>query len=117
MIKKLVWLLVICILLLVAGGFLYWKLSRSVPPRPNAATNWPATVPASPSLSPTAPAGPTSGPPAAAESPSKKGIPSTESDFVLRPGETLEYDANLTKLNSTVANLKDCCCGETKRRG
>ncbi len=106
MIKKLVWLLVICILLLVAGGFLYWKLSRSVPPRPNAATNWPATVPASPSLPPTAPAGPTSGPPAAAESPSKKGIPSTESDFVLRPGETLEYDANLTKLNSTVANLK-----------
>jgi hypothetical protein len=36
---------------------------------------------------------------------SKEGA-AAEPIFALRPGETLEYDANVTKLNSTVANLK-----------
>jgi hypothetical protein len=29
-----------------------------------------------------------------------------EAEFVLRPGETLDYDANITQLNATVARLK-----------
>jgi hypothetical protein len=106
MIKKLVWLLVISILLLVAGGLVYWKLNRSVPGNTNAVTNWPATATEEPSNSPKASAGHASGPAAAGEPAIKRDIPPGEPAFALRQGETLEYDANITKLNSTVANLK-----------
>jgi Protein of unknown function (DUF3108) len=36
----------------------------------------------------------------------KAHVPSVESGAMLRPGETLEFAANVTKLDSTVANLK-----------
>jgi hypothetical protein len=67
------------------------------------ASNWPS--PATPSVPPTSPV--PSVP--SAEAPSKKeSAPSVPAQptFVLKPGETLDYDANVTKLNSTVARLK-----------
>lgn len=105
MIKKLIWLLLVAILLLAAGGFLYWKFSRTVPHASNAVSNWPSLNPANPTT-PTTPSGHAAEPPPASESSGKKEPPATEPSFVLRPGETLDYDANFTKLNSTVANLK-----------
>lgn len=38
--------------------------------------------------------------------PVKKEAPTTEPGFVLRQGEILDYDANITKLNSIVAHLE-----------
>jgi hypothetical protein len=104
MIKKRIWLLIAVVLL--AGGFLYWKLSRPVPHYAPVSSNWPANLPAA---SPAAPAPPVSRAPAVtpgAESPPNRTNPPPEPGFVLRPGETLEYKADIPKLNSTVANLK-----------
>jgi Protein of unknown function (DUF3108) len=103
MIKKLIWLLLICIVLL-AGGFLYWKLSRPVPHHAPVASNWPTNLPAVPPAVPNPPVSRTPGP--GAESPPTRTIPPPEPAFMLRPGETLEYKADIPKLNSTVANLK-----------
>lgn len=105
MVKKLVWLLLICLVLLLAGGFVYWKLSRSLAHSPNVASHWPTTVPANPMVAP-APGSHTRELPPTGESATKKELPGSEPGFVLRQGETLDYDANFTKLNSTVANLK-----------
>jgi hypothetical protein len=105
MTKKLIWLLVIMILLLGAAGFVYWKLSHSTHHAPNATTNWPS-IPVTPSAPPSAPAAHAPAVPTPGEPPAKKEVPSPEPGFALRPGETLDYDANFTKLNSTVAKLK-----------
>jgi hypothetical protein len=94
--KKLVWLLMICILLLGALWLLYRKFATPIPRETHVATNWPAPV--SPPPSPNTPL--------PGEALNKKEAPPSEPGFALRSGETLEYDANVTKLNSTVANLK-----------
>jgi Protein of unknown function (DUF3108) len=68
-------------------------------------SNWPTIPPPAPSSepkTPTAPVAPVSPSPA---SPAKKEA-APEAGFVLRQGETLEYNANIPKLNSTVADLK-----------
>jgi Protein of unknown function (DUF3108) len=102
--KRLLWLLAIVVVLLGGAWFAYWKLARVVPPKPPVASNWPS--PPRPTVSPANPL-----PPALpAEAPGKKEpapppVPA-EPTFVLKPGETLDYDANVTKLNSTVARLK-----------
>lgn len=104
MIKKLAWLLVIGLLLLLAGGLLYWKLARrsapvsSLPARPGPAEKSPRTL----GVGPASGAGDSS----AAGSAVKKEPASPGTGFAPRSGETLEYDANITQLNSTVANLK-----------
>ena len=102
MIKKLVWLAVIFLLLLLLGGLIYWKTTKrpapvsSVPPRPAPAEKNPRTAHPSPAN----PSGDLS-----AAGPAVKKESAAEV-FAPRPGETLEYDATVTKLNSTVANLK-----------
>jgi Protein of unknown function (DUF3108) len=106
MIKRRVWLLIVFALLIVLGGLLYSKLSRTVAPPPPVATHWPSTLPSTP---PPSPALPSAHPPVRstpAESVANEENSTAEPGFVLRPGETLEYDANLPKLNSRVANLK-----------
>lgn len=103
--KKLVSLLLICILLLAAGWLLYRKLARPIPRDANVATNWPAAVPEEQPNPLRVPGNHTVAPPPGAPA-NKKGVAVLEPGFVLRPGETLEYNANVTKLNSTVANLK-----------
>ena len=101
MIKKLLWLLLISVLLLVAGVLLYSKLHRSIPHTTPVASNWPTNLPATPGL----PAASLTAPPPSAPPPNKEPA-AAEPVFALRPGETLEYDANIPKLNSTVAKLK-----------
>jgi hypothetical protein len=103
MIKKLVWPSVIFLLLLLLGGLIYWKTKRpapvsSLPPRPAPAEKNPRT-------SGPSPANPSGGLSAAGPAVKKESAPPAEV-FAPRPGETLEYDATVTKLNSTVANLK-----------
>jgi uncharacterized protein DUF3108 len=103
-IKRALAALLVCVLLAILGVFLYWRHTRTVPPDLNRATNWPVIPPSSPSPHATAP------PPASRSTPGgelavKKEAPA-EPGFVLRPGETLQYEANLPKLNSAVANLK-----------
>jgi Protein of unknown function (DUF3108) len=99
MAKKLLAVFLVAIVLLFAGWFAYRKLARvTKPPSAAVATNWP-TAPSSPSTPPTSPSKP------APAEPKKEAAPA-EPGFVLRPGETLDYDANVTKLDSTVARLK-----------
>jgi hypothetical protein len=105
MIKKLLWLLVIFIVLLVAGALIYWRLNRSVPHTSPVASNWPANLTPVPPSSPNPSASHSPGTPGLPEPGSKETSP-VEPGFVLRQGETLEYDANVPKLNSTVAKLK-----------
>ncbi|MGB9431152.1 MAG: DUF3108 domain-containing protein [Candidatus Acidiferrum sp.] len=103
MIKKPVWLLLICLLLLTAGGFFYWKLSRPLPRNAPVVSNWPAI---GPTTSPNAPPTPTPEAPFPGESATKKENALPETAFTLRQGEILDYNANVPKLNSTVANLR-----------
>jgi len=96
--KKIVAALLVAVLLLVGGWIVYSRFARRREPPP-AASNWPS-APAEPS-NPPARAGehPSSAPP--------KEAPSAAAPvFVLRQGETLHFDANIAKLNSTVARLK-----------
>jgi len=105
--KKTFWLLLILVVLLVAAGFLYWKLSRPVPHNTAVVSHWPTPLPAAPtSPSLNAPSGHAPPTVAPSEPEIKKEAPAREPSFVLRQGETLDYSANVTKLNNTVADLK-----------
>jgi hypothetical protein len=96
--KKLTWLLGVTAVLLFAGWLLYRRMARVPPPSAPVASNWPANTPAPPTR-PREPS-PLSG------SPAKKEPAPPEPLFNLRAGETLDYDANITKLDSTVARLQ-----------
>jgi hypothetical protein len=108
MTKKLAWLaLLLCILLLGAGWFFYSRLARRpIPPYSPAVTNWPMNAPGGSPGSPDTPASHSTGPPAGGDVANKKAPSAAESGFALRQGETLEFAANVPKLNSTIANLK-----------
>jgi len=99
-------LLVTIAILLLAAGLLYWKSRHAAPriaPRPgNAVAPAPAANPERKAGN--AQPGTPAAVPAMASS-AKKGAPAGAA-FTLRAGETLEYAANVTKLNSTIANLK-----------
>ena len=96
--KKFIVVLLAVILVLAGGWFVYMKYARRPVEHPPVASNWP-TASVEPPAPPAAPAG---HPPGA---PSKESAP-VEPVFTLRPGETLQFDANISKLNSTVARLK-----------
>jgi hypothetical protein len=107
MAKRYIWTLLICILLFIICFFLFRRIARTPPPNTNAVTHWPdvstSNSPGTPALPPVTPPAATS--PSSAPA-AKKEIPAAEPEFTLRPGETLEYTANIPKLNSTVADLK-----------
>lgn len=105
MAKKFIWMLLICILLFIVGVYVFSHLRRTPVPNRNPASNWP-TVP--PPAATTPPPSVTRNPktPPPSETEGKNANPPAEPGFVLRPGEALEYNANVTQLNSTVANLK-----------
>jgi len=110
--KKVALVLAIMALLLVAVGLLYWKAGH-----PEGSGN-----PREGNVVKPEAAGPQHGPgngetmatPAGAgvETSEKKGAATVEPGFTLRSGESLEFAANLTKLNSTVANLKIVVAGK-----
>jgi len=96
--KFLVVLLLAVILAFGAGWFGYRKYARRPVEHPPVASTWP-TAPVEPPVSPAPPAGhPSTMPP-------KEAAP-VEPVFTLRAGETLHFEANISKLNSTVARLK-----------
>ncbi len=103
--RRVIYVLSICIFLLIAGSLLFWRLSRTPVLNKNAVSTWPTIGPSSPATAPHAPSAPPKAP-AAPEATVKKEPSAGEPGFVLRPGETLEYNANVAKLNSTVANLR-----------
>ena len=104
MIKKIVSLLVSLLLLLLLGGLIYWKVAKrpapvsSLPARPVPAEKSPRTSGAEPAIR-------SSDLSAGGSVAKKENVPSVPV-LAPRPGETLEYDANVSKLDSTVANLK-----------
>jgi len=88
-------------LLLAGGWYAYTRLMHRPTEAPPVASNWP-TVPGPREPGAPAPAAPADHPPAA----SPKEMAPAEAVFVLRQGEALHFDANITKLNSSVAKLK-----------
>lgn len=100
--KKVLWLLVIAIVLLVGGLLIYRKMARVAAPRSPVATTWPAATPPAAPPTTAVPAHPSAQPTLPETAPKKEAEPV----FSLRQGEALEYNANITKLNSTVARLK-----------
>jgi len=105
MAKRLLIILIIALLALAAGWLVYRHLVRvAPPPPPPVASQWPSSTPA-PATSNASPAQ-RSAPPAARESKSEKEPAPPEPIFVLRQGETLDFDANVATLNTTVAHLK-----------
>jgi hypothetical protein len=93
--RKIIWALLVVILLIGGVWFVYSKHARRTFEAPPVASNWP-TAPAEQATKPSW---------HAAEAPNKEAAP-VEPVFALRAGETLSYDANIAKLNSTVAKLK-----------
>jgi len=104
--RRIIYALLICILLFLAGVFLFSRLAHTPQPNRNPVSTWPSITPSSPAATPNAPTALPPKAPATSESAVSKEPASAEPGFVLRPGETLEYNANIPKLNSTVANLK-----------
>ncbi len=104
--KKVALILVIMAVLLVAVGLLYWKAGR--PERTGSTRGENPVKPATATPLPASGNGGTVAPPTApgAKISEKKGSTLGEPGFAPRPGESLEFAANLTKLNSTVADLK-----------
>src|SRR5208283_2367302 len=103
--KKVALVLAIMALLLVAVGLLYWKAGHpegkvvkpeAASPRHGSGNGETVATPAGVGV----------------ETSEKKGAATVEPGFALRSGESLEFAANLTKLNSTVANLKIVVAGK-----
>ena len=107
--KKLIWLLAIALVLLLGGWLLYRKFAKVAPSSTPVATHWPASEHPEPPPVPSQPSHPVARPEA-----SEKEAPPVEPVFSLRPGETLDFDANIAKLDSTVAHLK---ISAVERRG
>ncbi len=103
---KKVALVVAILVLLLAAGLLYWRVGhpeRRISARPgNAVTPAPPGTEGATGNAP--PGRPGAGP--AAEGNEKKSSAPAEPGFTLRAGEALEFAANVTQLNSRVANLK-----------
>jgi hypothetical protein len=104
--KKVALILTIMALLLVAVGLLYWKAGHPEgrsrtrggnPAKPATVNTQPRSGNGETVAAPTAPG---------VEIGEKKGSAVGEPEFSPRPGESLEFAANLTKLNSTLADLK-----------
>jgi hypothetical protein len=94
----------ICLLLMAVGGLYHWRASKRQPVASHA--NAHARLATEPSNS----GAPLLATPrersSTAEPAAKAPLPGAEPALSPHPGETLEFSANVTKLNSTVANLK-----------
>jgi Protein of unknown function (DUF3108) len=104
--KKLLAMVLVCLFLFVSGVYVFSRLARTHPPNTNPRSDWPAIGPTSPASRSSTPTPPPAPPPPASGSTARKESVASEPGFLLRPGETLEYSANLPKLNSTVADLR-----------
>ncbi len=109
--KKLLAAVAVCMFLGVSGFYIFSRLGRHFPPNKNP-NSGPIIGSASPSSTPSTPQ-----PPPPATPPGKKESLAAPPGFLLREGETLEYDANVAKLNSTIANLKIVAAGKSGKPG
>jgi Protein of unknown function (DUF3108) len=101
--KKVVAIFLILLLFLAAGLLTYRLKTRRPHHAARLASTSPVAAPES-SSSGTSAAGSSGSTPGDAGS--KKGFPPAEPGYSPRPGETLTYEANVTKLESTIAHLK-----------
>jgi hypothetical protein len=108
--KTLIWLLAIALVLLSGGWLAYRKFARMAPSSPPVASHWPTPSAPPPGISAPPPTGRARVP----EAPGTKEAAPPETVFTLRPGETLDFAANIAKLDSTVAHLK---ISAVERRG
>lgn len=99
--KRVILVLSLAIVLFAVGLFVYSRLARRPLETPPIASNWPS-APVEPPNPSTLPKQPNE----RLSNAAPKEVPLAEPVFLLRQGETLEYGANITKLNSTVATLK-----------
>jgi hypothetical protein len=104
--KRVALVLAIMALLLVAAGWLYWRVVHPGPGIAARLANPVAPAPAGPERGAGNAEPGTSTAASSVESSENKGSAPAEPGFTLRAGESLEFAANVTKLNSTVANLK-----------
>jgi uncharacterized protein DUF3108 len=97
---------ILIVVLLLAGASLYYAHRRTLHRGAPTAETYPSVAgSASPSTAiPEAPGHEKPGSPPAEGA--KTHIPAAETGPMLRPGETLDYAANVTKIDSTVATLK-----------
>jgi len=105
--KKIVVVLTLVVVVAV-GGWLYWRRTCcSMPTQPSG----PVSSPTQPSGS-SGPAGPantrpeTPSTPGASSNAGNEIVPGREPGYLPRAGETFQYVANVTKLNSTIATIK-----------
>jgi hypothetical protein len=106
--SKRIALVLAVIVVVAAGGWIYWRRTCcSIPAQPRGSF--------SPPNQPSGSAGPTGsattrpGEPSSSATSSNAGIEivaGREPGYMPRAGETFQYAANITKLNSTIANLK-----------
>ena len=96
------------VVLLLAVASLYYAHRRTLHRGAPTAETYPtAVLNTSPSAAiPEAPGHEKPGPGAPPAESAKVHVPAAEAGPILRPGETLEYAANVTKIDSTVATLK-----------
>jgi len=97
--RKLLIVLLVMLLAIVAGFLIYKQFGRRMENLPGPLTSTPKNQPSLPTANPAEPSKP-------GGLTSKSEGPAEPSGFSPRSGETLEFDANVTKLNSTVAGLK-----------
>jgi len=104
--KKVALVVAIMVLLLVAAGLLYWRVVHPGPRVTARSANPVAPAPAGTrrGIGNAEPGTPVAASPVATSE--KKGRVPAEPEFTLRAGESLEFAANVTKLSSTIANLK-----------
>jgi hypothetical protein len=105
MIKKLAWL-ALCILLVGAGWFFYARRAPRTYHDTIVASHWPTTGTDAAPNSGNASGSHVAAAPSSRDAVGEKEASAVEPVFALRQGETLEFAANLPKLNSTIANLK-----------
>jgi hypothetical protein len=103
--KKIVVVLALVVVIAV-GGWLYWRRTCCAPPPQLRGS---ASLPLQPSA-PTGPTGSASARPETSFTPGSNAgneiVPGREPGYLPRAGETFQYVANVTKLNSTIATIK-----------
>ncbi len=97
---------ILVLVLLLAGASLYYSHWRTLRRSGFPGDTYPSIAVSATPSTPHPEAAQPGKPGASSTEPGKPHTPSVETGPMLRPGETLEFAANVTKLDSTVANLK-----------
>lgn len=91
--------LAVAVLLIVVGAYVFYRNARPTPGPYRDSVLLSDSTPSAPSSSGSVPE-------TAASSSARRATPVSTAPFEPRPGESLEFAANVPKLNSTIANIK-----------